>query len=107
MFHLKVLLNFLLMYFDAELIRGNDNHVTACAEALTRDLWLVLYSRVVELGLTLGFRFQVGSHSCRQGDSGPRGKKKPPLFHLSLCPFVIIQKSKHLELSVVTLSFTD
>lgn len=41
---------------------------------------LVLCSCLVYLGLTLGFWFQVGSHSCRQGDSGSRGKTPPPLF---------------------------
>lgn len=60
---------------------------------------LVLCSCLVYLGLTLGFWFQVGSHSCRQGDSGSRGKTPlPSLFELeSAHSAVIIPKVKTLR----------
>lgn len=41
------------------------------------DLWEGLVA-FVQLGLIGGFWFQVGSHPCRQGDSGARGKTSSP-----------------------------
>lgn len=43
------------------------------------DLWEGLVA-FVQLGLIGGFWFQVGSHPCRQGDSGARGKTSSPLL---------------------------
>lgn len=70
---------------------------------------LVLCSCLVYLRLTLGFWFQVGSHSCRQGDSGSRGKNPPsPLFELeSAHSAVIIPKSKLWDISVIALSLSS
>lgn len=58
---------------------------------------LVLHSWFVLLGLTLGFWFQVGSHSCCQGDSGARGKK-PLLFYLRPSPFCDHPKKKSINI---------
>lgn len=74
-----------------------------CDVCSSTYLWMV-WCWFVWLGLTLGFWFQVGSHSCCQGDSGARGKK-PLLFYLRPSPFCDHPKKsqKHQHLSVITL----
>lgn len=69
-----------------------------CDVCSSTYLWMV-WCWFVWLGLTLGFWFQVGSHSCCQGDSGARGKK-PLLFYLRPSPFCDHPKKKKKKSSI-------
>lgn len=80
------------------------------AAALSRQRFSAVWLLLCKLGLIWGFWFQVGSHSCRQGDSGARGKNWPPSFLLLNVknppyPCVIIHKSNW-DLFVVSLCYS-